>query len=133
MGVTVYPAVLDTTDGKKEWNAVVPMEGKDERLRADADTMDHGNPFEANPDYMPFSSIDISQGNLIEILRQIGIKLSPEAGNSIAIGLVFEGAHKALHVGRVFHAEPYVWERVFALREMARLGITRGATHIVWA
>lgn len=29
--------------------------------------------------------------------------------------------------------EQYVAERVFSLREMARLGIARGATHIVWA
>lgn len=133
MSIDFYPAVLKD----KTWENVVPMQGDDERLRPEARRNEdfEGSAFEPNPEYFPFSSLNMSYGNAMAILRLVGLSpdTSEECGN-LPVQDVFKAAHGFLFRDmRVRDMEQYTMERVFALREMARLGIARGATHIVWA
>jgi hypothetical protein len=139
MTLTVYPAklVIDG-EGRNCWESEVPMQGDSERLRKGTDeelrAMD--NPFEPNPEYFPFSSMDISSGNLYAVMRNMRIKDVDDCFDNgrADIKEVFRKAHAALYMGgRVRDMEEYVSYRTFSLMEMARLGISRGATHIVWA
>lgn len=136
MSITVYPAILviDEAAGTKTWENVVPMQGDFERVKPDyKDEWKQEYPYEPNPEYFPHSSMDMSSGNFYHILRRIGVVVdSTESSGSAEIKEVFEKAHKTLYA-TVHVADIYMIERMFSLREMARLGIARGATHIVWA
>lgn len=113
-----------------------PHAGRPERLKKEANDpdFDGDDAFEPNPEYIPFSSLNMSGGNAYAILRMIGINPGEDWCGNAPIAEVFKKAHDFLFAfGRTRDMEQYVAERVFALREMARLGIARGATHIVWA
>lgn len=134
MSITLYPARLVMVNAIKSWENVVPMEGDYERIKKDA-TGNEDNPYEANPDYLPFSTIDMSSGNLIALLRMIRVNADwCDSSGHMPILEAFKAAHQYLFVrGWTREMEAYTAERVFAIREMARLGMSRGATHIVWA
>lgn len=140
MSVNLYPAILSTdhVTGAKSWENVVPMQGDSERLCAEAkkDPMFEGSAFEPNPEYFPFSDMGMSEGNLTAIIRHAGIEAEwDDSSGKAEIQNVFEMSHRFLNdnLRDYCDVEIYVIERVFALREMSRLGISRGATHIVWA
>lgn len=137
MSINFYPAkLMEWPEGQKSWENVVPMEGNHERLRIEARNNEdfEGSAFEPNPEYFPFSTMNMSGGNAYTILRMIGINPGEDWCGNAPIAEVFKKAHDFLFAfGRTRDMEQYVAERVFALREMARLGIARGATHIVWA
>jgi hypothetical protein len=144
MSVDLYPAKLtvlspgdEHTAGSYEWTSVVPMRGDSERLRKEARYNEdfEGSAFEPDPEYFPFSSLNMTTGNLDGILRLIRVNADwTDSSGKMEINEAFKKAHDFLFSGdRTRDMEQYVAERVFAIREMARLGITRGATHIVWA
>lgn len=138
MSIDFYPSVLkDREDGTKCWENVVPMQGDADRVKAEArmNPAFEGDAFEPNPEYFPFSTLNMTNGNGMAILRLIGLHPdTTEYSGNLPIREVFEAAHNFMfRNNRVRDMEQYTLERVFALREMARLGITRGATHIVWA
>ena len=135
MSVDFYPATIQTdhVTGAKFVENILPMQGNCERLK-DPTPGDQDDPFEPNPEYIPFSSMNMSSGNAYYILGMIGIDPGEEACGHTPIEDVFKKAHDFLfRNGRTRDMEAYVMERVFGLREMARLGIARGATHIAWA
>lgn len=133
MSIDFYPAKLvEWPEGKKAWENVVPMEGDCERLRIEARNNEdfEGSAFEPNPEYFPFSTLNMANGNAYAILSLLGIDSERCAA---PVEEVFKKAHNYLFAfSRTRDMEQYVAERVFSLREMARLGIARGATHIVW-
>lgn len=137
MSLDFYPATLvEMPDGTKHWQNVVPMQGDCERLRPEARRNENfeGSAFEPNPEFIPFSSMNMSGGNAYTILRMIGIKPGDDWCGNAPIDEVFKKAHSFMFIGgRVRDMEDYALERIFALREMARLGRARGATHIVWS
>jgi len=138
MTINFYPAITvcdDNETGAMRRENVVPMEGDSERLCKEALTNPafEGEAFEPNPEYIPFSIINMSNGNAMYILKLIGFDTNSfdECGE-LPIKDVFKKAHN--HLSHNYRdTDLYVIERVFALREMARLGISRGATLIVWA
>lgn len=137
MSLDFYPAYLKTNDdetGAKFWENAVPMEGDSERLCEAARTNPdfEGKVYEPNPNYIPFSSLNMANGNAYGILKMIGVDPGDEGFGAAPIQEVFRKAHHYLS-NNYRDVEIYVVERVFALREMARLGISRGCTHIVWA
>jgi hypothetical protein len=137
MSADIYPAILVDKGEHKHWQNVVPLEGHDERLceAARKDPMFEGEAFEPNPDYIPFSHLNMANGNWYAIRSLLGLMDDQDGCGSLPIETVFKNAHEYLchPSGRVRDMEHYVFERALALREMARLGKSRGATHIVWS
>lgn len=130
MSMDFYPAKLV----EKVWEPIFPWTcGEATKLHPDADDPAHEGPtFIPNPEYIPFSHLNMSNGNASVILNLLGFDHS--AGR-VPCEYMVRKCHDFLFdskSGRTRDVSEYVAEKTYWLRGMAQLGLSRGATHIVW-